>query len=77
MRRTTQWNKERFVNKRFGKDVEAVLQRLDRLVQDESWTITVEILTVVHGLVRNMNAAMDGEQIHSTCRPLFAKHIDL
>jgi hypothetical protein len=64
----TQLCTARFVKKRFEeKEVEAVLQRLDRLTQDEARTKTAEILTVVHGLVQNMNAAIDGEKTRLTC----------
>jgi hypothetical protein len=38
-----------------GKDAEAVLQRLDRLTQDEARTTAAEILKVVHGLVQDMS----------------------
>ena len=44
------------------KDIEAVLQRLDRLTQDEARTTAVHTLAVVHGLVLNMRGFMDGEQ---------------
>ncbi len=43
------------------KDVEAILDRLDRLTRDEARTTAVEILKVVYGLVRTMNVVMDGE----------------
>jgi len=73
-----QWNKARFINKRLGKkDVEVVLRKLDQLVQDEAWTTAAEILKVVHGLVQNMNAVMDGEQMRSACRTLFVEHSSL
>ena len=53
----------RFIKKRFGeKDVEAILERLGRLTQDEAKTTAVEILKVVHGLAQNMNLIMDGKQ---------------
>jgi len=61
------------IKNRFGeKDVEAVLQRLDRLTEDETRTTTAEILRVVHALVQNMNLVMggiDGEQTRSACYP--------
>jgi len=73
-----QWNKARFINKRFGKkDVEVVLRKLDQLVQDEAWTTAAEILKVVHGLVQNMNSVMDGEQMRGACRTLFVEHSSL
>jgi hypothetical protein len=43
------------------KEVEAVLQRLDRLTQDEACTTAAQTLEVVYGLVQNMRAVMDGE----------------
>jgi len=44
----TQCNVERF-------DTEAVLQRLDRLSQNEARRTTAEILKVVYGLVQDMS----------------------
>jgi hypothetical protein len=41
--------------------VEAVLQRLDRLTQDEARTTAAQTLEVVYGLVQNMKVFMDGE----------------
>jgi hypothetical protein len=46
------------------KDIEAVLQRLDRLTQDEAKTTAAEILKVVYRLVQNMTGIMNSEQIH-------------
>ena len=43
-------------------DVEAVLQRLDRLTQDEARTTAAEILRVVYGLVQDMS-----KQTHAIC----------
>jgi hypothetical protein len=53
----TQCNAEKFVKKMFGgeMDAEAVLQRLDRLTQDEARTTAAEILRVVYGLVQDMS----------------------
>jgi hypothetical protein len=42
-------------------DVEVVLQRLDRLTQDEARTTAAETLGVVYGLVKNMRMAIEGE----------------
>ena len=57
------------------KDVEAILQRLDRLTQDEARTTAAHILEVVHGVVQNMNVVMDGEKIplglQSSVRTIF------
>jgi hypothetical protein len=44
-----------------GKEVEAVLHRLDRLTQDEARTTAAQTLEVVYGLVQNMKFVMDGE----------------
>jgi len=41
-------------------DVEAVLQRLDRLTQDEARMATAQTLGVLHRLEANMLVAMDG-----------------
>ena len=60
----TQSNAAKFANKRLGeKRVEAVLQRLDRLTQDEARIATWEILKVVYGLAQNMNEVINGKQI--------------
>jgi hypothetical protein len=42
-------------------EVEAVLQRLDRLTQDEARTTAAQTLEVVYGLLQNMKVFMDGE----------------
>jgi hypothetical protein len=47
-----------------GKDIEAVLQRLDRLTGDEARMTAAQTLEVVHGLFQNMRDVVDGEQIH-------------
>ena len=53
----------KFVKRFFKeKDIEAVLERLDRLTQDEARTTAVQTLAVVHGLIENMREFMDGEQ---------------
>jgi hypothetical protein len=43
------------------KDVEAIIQRLDRLTQDEARIAAAQTLEVVYGLVQNMKAGTDGE----------------
>jgi hypothetical protein len=50
--------------KRFFKEkvIEAVLERLDRLTQDEAQTTAAHTLAIVHGLAQNMREFMDGEQ---------------
>jgi hypothetical protein len=44
-------------------EVEAVLQRLDRLTLDEARSTAAQILDVIYGLVQNMRMVLDGEQI--------------
>jgi len=39
-----------------------VLDRLDRLTQDEARTTAAHMLAIVHGLVQNMRQYMDGEK---------------
>jgi hypothetical protein len=59
----TQRNAVKFVKKGFGgKDAEAILQRLDRLTQDEARTTAAQSLEVVYGLVQKMSVVMDGEE---------------
>ena len=45
------------------KDVEAILQRLDRLTLDEARTTAAQSLETIYGLVQNMRMVMDGEQV--------------
>ena len=62
----TQCSAVKLVKKVFGKkDVEAALQRLNRLTQDEVRTTAAETLEVIYGLVQNMSVVIDGEQTHS------------
>ncbi len=61
MRPLTQRKAEKLVKKLLGEnEVEAVLQRLDRLTQDEARTAAAQTLDVVYGLVQNMKMVMDG-----------------
>jgi hypothetical protein len=54
---------EKLVKKLLGEnEVEAVLQRLDRLTQDEARMAAAQTLDVVYGLVQNMKVVMDGAQ---------------
>ncbi len=39
-----------------------MVQRLDRLTQDEARLAVAQILDVVHGLVKNTKIVMEGEQ---------------
>ena len=50
----TQFNAEKFMKKLIGDtDIEAALQRLDRLTDDEARTTGAQILKVVYSLVEN------------------------
>ena len=53
---------ERFAKKLLGdSEIESILQRLDRLTQDEARMTVAQTLGVVHGLVGNMKEVMEGE----------------
>jgi hypothetical protein len=52
---------EKFAKKLLGdSEIEAVLQRLDRLTQDEARMTVAQTLGVVHGLVGSMKVVMEG-----------------
>jgi hypothetical protein len=54
---------EKFAKKLLGEsEVEAVLQRLDRMTQDEARMTVAQTLSVVHGLVNNTKVVMEGAQ---------------
>ncbi len=54
---------EKFAKKLLGEsEIEAVLQRLDRLTQDEARITVAQTLGVVHGLVGNVKEIMQGAQ---------------
>src|SRR5713101_9741926 len=54
---------EKFAKKLLGEsEIEAVLQRLDRLTQDEARITVAQTLGVVHGLVGNVKEIMDGAE---------------
>ena len=54
---------EKFAQKLLGEsEIEGVLQRLDRLTQDEARMTGAQTLSVVHGLVGNMKAVMEGTE---------------
>ena len=50
----TKYNAASFVTKSFG-EKEAILERLDRLTQEEARTTAAETLKVVYGLVQEMS----------------------
>ena len=45
------------------KDIEATIQRLDRLTLDEGRATAAQTLEVVYGLVQHKKANMDGENL--------------
>jgi hypothetical protein len=52
---------EKFAKRLLGdSEIEAVLQKLDRLTQDEARMTVALTLNVVHGLVGSMKAVMEG-----------------
>jgi hypothetical protein len=58
----THCSTEKFVKKVLGEnDIEAVLQRLDRLTLEEARAAGAQTLEVVHGLVQHRRVVMDGE----------------
>ena len=59
----TQCTTEKFAKKLLGdSEIETVLQRLDRLTQDEARMTVAQTLGVVHGLVGNMKVVMEGTE---------------
>ena len=59
---------EKFAKKLLGESkIEVVLQRLDRLTQEEARITVAQTLGVVHGLVGNVKEIMEGAR----CLPLF------
>jgi hypothetical protein len=60
----TEYNTEKFIKKILGEnEIEAVLQRLDRLTLDEARATGAQTLEVVCGLVQHRRLVMDGERI--------------
>ena len=52
---------EKYARKLLGeKDIESVLERLDRLSVEESKMAVTQTLDVVYGLVKNMEVVMEG-----------------
>jgi len=67
----TQHATEKFAKKLLGEsDIEAVLQRLDRLTQEEARVTAANTLEVVHGLFNNLKEVMDG------ARALFGEYLN-
>ena len=64
----TQCCAEKFTKKLLGEsEIEIVLQRLDRLTQDEARMTVAQTLSVVHGLMGNMKVVMEGAQLLYDC----------
>jgi hypothetical protein len=54
---------EKFAKKLLGEsEIEAVLQKLDRLTQEEARMMAAQTLEVVHCLVNNVKVVMNGTQ---------------
>jgi hypothetical protein len=54
----------KFAKKLLGEsEIEATLQRLDRLTHEEARVTAAHTLEVVHGLVNNLKVVMDGTQL--------------
>jgi hypothetical protein len=59
----TQHDTEKFAKKLLGEsEIEAVLQRLDRLTQEEGRMTVAQTLEVVHGLMNTVTVVMNGKQ---------------
>jgi hypothetical protein len=60
----TQCAAEKFAKTLLGEsEIETVLQRLDRLTQDEARITVAQTLGIVHGLMGNMKVVMEGAQL--------------
>ncbi len=60
---STQQDAEKLAKKLLGEnDIEAVLQRLDRLTTEESRMTATQTMEVVYGLFKNMKMVMDGTE---------------
>ena len=54
---------EKFAKKFLGeREIEVVLQKLDRLTREESRLTVTQILELVHGLVNNVKVVMESTQ---------------
>ena len=63
-----QYTSEKFTKKLLGEtDIEAVLQRLDRLTQDEARITVAQTLGVVHSLVGNVKTVLEGARTCMIC----------
>jgi hypothetical protein len=67
-----QYFTEKFAKKLLGdSEIEAILQRLDRLTQDEARMTVAQTLGVVHGLVGNIRIVMEGAGYFYDCSQIF------
>ena len=57
--------------------MQAMVQRLDRLTEDEARQTVAQVFEVVHGLVENMKVVMRSEQTYQACSPLDVEDISL
>ncbi len=66
------WNTEKFMGKLRGeKDIEATIQRLDRLTLDEGRATAAQTLEAVYSLVRHKRTIMSGEYSTHPVFPYF------
>jgi hypothetical protein len=64
----SQYTSEKFTKKLLGEsEIEAVLQRLDRLTQDEARITVAQALGVVHSLVGNVKTVLKGARSCMIC----------
>ena len=55
---------EKFAKKLLGdSEIETILQRLDRLTQDEARMTVAQTMGVIYGLVGNMRIVMEGAEL--------------
>jgi len=55
---------EKYAKKLLGEnEIESVLGRLDRLTLEESKTTITQTLSVIYGLVNNMQVVMEGAHV--------------
>jgi hypothetical protein len=64
----TQYSTEKFTKTLLGEsEIESVLQRLDRLTQDEARISVAQTLGVVHSLVGNVRTVLAGTKSGMIC----------
>ena len=68
----TQCALEKFTKKLLGEsEIETILERLDRLTQDEARMTVAQTLGVVHGLMGNMKVVMEGARLLYDCSQIY------